>query len=633
MVGYSDKPWLKTYERYGIPESINPPTAPIYTWLDDDVRICPNATAVTYLGREMSYKELGLHTDKMANALANLGVEKGDVVINAFVTSPQFVIADSALLKVGGVSTAFSSLLRAPDLEHQAKTSGAKVIFCEDTYVETVNSIKDKTKLEQIIVASREDYSARESPIPKEVPGTLSFRNLVAKYDAKPPRVEIDTAKDLAMLSFTGGATGLPKAVMLTHMNLWALYACSFATLFGEIGKVLFDPDIMLVDAIRGKTSMVAGLFPFNYFGGHCFCHMFLLVGANMLMVPDPRDVELSLRLKEEYNPLFYVSVPTGFMKELSMMEEKGIKASAAISYASAAQLPLEVAEKYEKATGVPISFQTYGLTEATAVSHANPKAIAGLFGGVEVFKAINSLVDYIPPRFLRSIKPILRLLLMPIDPKTLGKVIITAISVLGALGKRMGTRTSRDIESVGLPVQDTEAKLVDPDTGKEVPFGEPGELMVKGPTIMAGYWPERGKGLEDGYIHTGDILRMDEDGFFYIVDRVKDMINVSGYKVYSLWIDEVLYDHPGVEMGGTVGIPDPDRPGSERVKAFITLKPGYKGKVTEEDIKNICREKLPPYAVPKVVEFRDELPVTAADKIFKRKLREEEIEKMKHGE
>ena len=208
-----------------------------------------------------------------------------------------------------------------------------------------------------------------------------------------------------------------------------------------------------------------------------------------------------------------------------------------------------------------------------------------------------------------------------------------TAISVLGALGKRMGTRTSRDIESVGLPVMGTEAKLVDPDTGKEVPFGEPGELMVKGPTIMAGYWPERGKGLEDGYIHTGDILRMDEDGFFYIVDRVKDMINVSGYKVYSLWIDEVLYDHPGVEMGGTVGIPDPDRPGSERVKAFITLKPDYKGKVTEEDIKNICREKLPPYAVPKVVEFRDELPVTAADKIFKRKLREEEIEKMKHGE
>ena len=183
---------------------------------------------------------------------------------------------------------------------------------------------------------------------------------------------------------------------------------------------------------------------------------------------------------------------------------------------------------------------------------------------------------------------------------------------------------------SIGVPIPDTDVKIVDPETGEEVPLGKTGELHIRGPQVMKGYWPTPGKGLKDGWLATGDIARMDEDGYFFIVDRIKDMINVSGMKVYSRLIDDILYEHPAVSAAGAIGLPDPDRPGSERIKAFIALKSEFEGKVTPKDIIEYCRKKLPPYAVPKFVEFRDKLPLTLAMKIFKRKLKEEELAKIK---
>jgi long-chain acyl-CoA synthetase len=237
--------------------------------------------------------------------------------------------------------------------------------------------------------------------------------------------------------------------------------------------------------------------------------------------------------------------------------------------YSAAAALPPEVAEQFEKKMGIPMG-EGYGMTEATAGVHINLSAISKVTGFM--------------------------------------------------------TTTKR---SIGVPLPDTEIKIVDPDTGEEVPFGKTGELYVRGPQVMKGYWPTPGKGLQDGWLATGDIGKMDEDGYFYIVDRVKDMINVSGMKVYSRVVDDVLFEHSAVESAGAIGIPDPDRPGSERVKAFVTLKPEYAGKVTADDIIKYCSEKLPPYAVPKSVEFRKSLPLTLAMKIFKKKLREEEIARM----
>lgn len=260
------------------------------------------------------------------------------------------------------------------------------------------------------------------------------------------------------------------------------------------------------------------------------------------------------------------LGVPTHYMLLLT----KDLRRMPIFFHSSAAALPPDVAKEFEKKIGVPMG-EGYGMTEATAPTHINLSALSKVTG------------------FMTNVK-----------------------------------------RSVGVPIPDTEVKIVNPETGEEVPFGETGELYIRGPQIMKGYWPTPGKGLEDGWLATGDIGKMDGDGYFYIVDRVKDMINVSGMKVYSRVVDDVLYEHPAVSVAGAIGIPDPERPGSERVKVFITLKAGYEGKVAADDIIKYCREKLPPYAVPKFVEFRRDLPLTLAMKLFKRKLREEEIAKMK---
>jgi long-chain acyl-CoA synthetase len=171
----------------------------------------------------------------------------------------------------------------------------------------------------------------------------------------------------------------------------------------------------------------------------------------------------------------------------------------------------------------------------------------------------------------------------------------------------------------------------VDPDSGQEVPFGQPGEVVVRGPQIMNGYWPDPGSGLtDDGWLHTGDIAYMDEDGYFHLSDRVKDMVNVSGMKVYTTTVDEILFKHPAVHMAAAIGVPDPQTPGSERVMAVIQLKDGFQDKVTAEEIREFCGRELAPYAVPKYVEFRQTMPMTVTEKLFKKVLREEALEKFK---
>jgi long-chain acyl-CoA synthetase len=173
----------------------------------------------------------------------------------------------------------------------------------------------------------------------------------------------------------------------------------------------------------------------------------------------------------------------------------------------------------------------------------------------------------------------------------------------------------------------------LDPESGEEVPFGSPGEIVVRGPQIMLGYWPEPGSGLTmDGWLHTGDIGVMDDDGYFQLVDRVKDMVNVSGLKVYTTQVDEVLFKHPAVQVAAAFGVPDPEIPGSERVMAVVQLKPDC-DQVSTEDIRQFCHEHLPAYAVPKWVEFRSELAYTVSEKVFKKALRDSVLERIKASE
>lgn len=558
MASYADKPWLKSYKLgpFKLKKTIEYPNKPLFAILDEATAQFPGKDVYHYLGRRMKYHELKRQSDALANALANLGVKKGDRVIVFLPTCPQFIISDFAILKAGAVLVPCSPILKAPELKHQAQESGTETIICLNTHLKLINSIKAETQIKNIIITSLEDYSPSESQEIKDITGTYPLRKLILDHEPEAPNVDIDPKEDLAILAFTGGSTGVPKGVMLTH--------------FQRLTNILQGLPWMMspIPTYRGSASSMLAI-PIFHAMGHYLMQSSIYWGLRIFLIPDPRDTESIVRLMNEYRPFLLFMVPTQLLK-LAQPEIK-IRRMPVMVMSGAAPLPAEVARKLEEKIKMPIS-EGYGLTETGPVTHIN----------ISVFSKVT--------RFASSTRP-----------------------------------------GVGLPVPDTEVKLVDPVTGEEVPFGEVGEIWVKGPQLMKGYWPDAGSGLEDGgWLKTGDLGKMDDDGYFHVVDRIKDMINVSGMKVYSIEVDGVLFRHPAVEGAVTIGIPDPERPGSERIKAFIRLRENSKGKVSEQGIIDYCKENLAAYAVPKTIEFRDDLPLTVTEKIFKRALREEEIEKMK---
>jgi long-chain acyl-CoA synthetase len=320
-----------------------------------------------------------------------------------------------------------------------------------------------------------------------------------------------------------------------------------------------------LLGGIKGKTSVLLSIPMFHTYGNFIQTTAVYL-GLRLLILPDARDTNTILSSIIEHRPFLVPGVPTQFMR----LADAGLKRSNSMLFSGAAPLPQEVASEIKRKTGMPIS-EGYGLTESSSVSHINLTAFSRITG------------------FLSKDKP-----------------------------------------GIGVPVPDMDCRLVDPVSGEDVPFGQPGELVIRGPQIMVGYWPEPGSGLTaDGWLHTGDIGVMDESGYFQIVDRIKDMVNVSGLKVYTTEVDEVLFKHPAIAVAAAFGVPDVEIPGSERVMAVVSLKEEYRGSVTEGELRDYCRQFLPPYAVPKMIEFRDELPLTVTEKVFKNALREQAIARM----
>ena len=607
---YETKPWLKIYERDNFVSSLAPyPEIPLFRFLDDSAEKFPNQPAYTFLGNQMTYQKLKIQVDCLAKALYDLGVKKGDLVATILPNSPQFIIADYAILKCGAGNVPCSLLHTARELEYELGEAKVETIIILDSQLEIINQIKSKTKLRNIIITNLHDYTEREVP-PVYLPGTYQFRQLIAESEPKPPEVEINPKEDLAEVPFTGGATGLPKGVMLTHYNM----VCNVLQLWGIMKKQ--EP---LGFLLEGYISLLLTL-PFFHQYGHWAMHSGVYMAGNMLLVPDPRDAEMMAYLMKKYRPSFNIAVPTQFIKLL----DKVSKNVGVLSASGSAALPPEVAEKFEEKAGAPVD-EGYGLTECSPVTHVNLSGLTSLFKNRK-----GERLDL--PKFAITL---IRRFQQVVGGERLLKGFNRAVPLLNKITRKRAQKLEkkgiklRRKGTIGIPTIDTEVKIVD-EQGKEAPVGQTGEMWIRGPQVMKGYFPEPGKGLIDGWLQTGDIARMDEDGYFYIVDRVKDMINVSGYKVYSRIIDDLLYQHPAVEMACAIGIPDPERPGSERVKVFAKIRKEYLGKISEADIIEHCRKNLPPYAAPKMVEFRDELPLTVTEKIFKRKLREEEIEKMK---
>jgi len=556
---YYEKPWLKSYQfgPYPLKKSLEPyPEVPLYSILYDSAERFPHSTACLSLGKETRYSQLRELVDRFATGLAALGVTKGDKVATVIPNCLQFIIADMAILRAGAVHIPCSVLHKERDLAHEIGSPDAETVICIEENLHLINAIKEKTKLKNVIVTSWEDYGAHPPPV-TDVPGAIPFRRLVDEHEPTPPDIEINAREDLAFLCFTGGSTGLPKGVMLTHYN-------RMANLYQGLPWMLTP----LEAGIRGKTSIMIPVPLFHAYG-HWVVEFALFWGLRIILLPDPRDNDELVRTMQEHRPFLVACVPTQYFR----MARSRVGRMQTMMMSCAAPLPKITADAVKSEMGNPIS-ESYGLTETGPLTHLNVSAFSKITG------------------FMKQEKL-----------------------------------------SLGIPVPDTEVKIVDPATGQEVPFGEPGIIYSRGPQVMKGYWPTPGTGLEDGWLCTNDIARMDEDGYFYIEDRTKDMINVSGFKVYSTELDEELFKHPDVEVAAAVGIPDPKTPGSERVKIFVKPYPEKKEHLTADSIIEFCRQRFPAYAVPRdagYIEFIEEFPLTVTEKLFKNALRQQEVTRMK---
>jgi len=551
------RPWLKFYDD-AVPKQLTVPSLTIPDLLKNAAHSHPKHTAVVYLGARFNYSQLKQEVDRLAAALYELGVRKGDRVAIMMPNCPQTIIAYYATLSLGAVTVMTNPLYVERELYHQWSDAGVKIVISLDLFWPQIEAIMKKLPLDYVVLGAIQDYmplvKRTLAPIELKRKGkwvdvkyngqVLSFKKLLSRQQGRPPAVTL-TPDDLACLQYTGGTTGLPKGAMLTHRNLVAS---------------LSQVRTFLLYEHQEAEDVVLAIMPFfHVYGMNGLMNMAMYMAATLVLIPQPEIKTIVDAIVAE-RPTFFTGIPALFValnnyRNIDRIDLTSIKAI----FSGAAPLPVEVIEKFEARTGARIA-EAYGMTEASSVTHVNP---------------------------LRGI---------------------------------------RKVGSIGIPIIGTEAKIVDPDDpAKERAIGEDGELMVKGPQVMQGYWnnpEETEEALFDGWLRTGDIARMDEQGYFYIVDRKKDMILSAGFNVYPREVEEVLYQHPKIKEAAVIGLPDGLR--GEKITAYITLLPNETA--TAADIRNFCRDRLAPYKQPRKIIFRDNLPKSLAGKVLRRQLKEEAL-------
>jgi long-chain acyl-CoA synthetase len=546
---YAAKPWLKNYDLW-VPAEINPPNQPLYQILQIASGAYMDKPAVAFMGEFITFGAVKKLVDRLATALAKLGVAKGDRVGVMLANCPQYMISFFAITRLGAIVVNINPIYTPREIELVAKDSGMRAIIALDLLATNIFGVIANTAIEHVILTSLLDYSATPDQAPPAPDGALSFKSLIADVsEVDLPRVEIDPAEDVAVLQYTGGTTGAPKGAMLTHRNLYTNTLQSWV--WGGPLTRQGDERYLLV-------------IPYFHIYGQT---VGMLLGAwnGAMQIPIPRfDPNLLIEAIKQYKPTFFPGAPTLYISMLNHAEIKSCGLENVRRFNSgSAPLPIEVIERFEKISGAML-YEGYGLTEASPTTHSTP------------------------------------------------------------------TLAKRKIGSVGLPLSSTECKIVDLETGERVlPIGETGELCIRGPQIMKGYWnrpDETAIALRDGWLYTGDVARMDEDGFFYIVQRKKDMIIVSGYNVYPNEVEDVLFTHPAILEAAVIGVSDQYR--GEAVKAFITLRSG--ANATADEIIEFCRAGLAKYKVPTLIEFLPSLPKSAVGKVLRRELREMESQKQK---
>lgn len=558
---YDSKPWLKHYPEE-IPTTLEYLKEPLQHYLIHAAERFPEKTAIHFMGKEMSYKELYHDAVTFASYLQQIGIKKNDRVAIMLPNTPQSVISYFGILMAGGIVVQTNPLYTERELEYQLKDSGTKAIITLDILYPRASKVMPQTDLQHIIVTAIKDYL----PFPKNLVypfvqkkqygivvnvkhegSTHLFKEILKTNPKKLVEYDFNFEEDIALLQYTGGTTGSPKGVMLTHKNLVANSSMCRAWLYRS----------------KPGEESVLGIVPFFHVYGMTTVLILTVMQANKMIILPKFDALTTLKTIQKQRPTLFPGAPTIYIGLLNHPDLKKYDLSSIDSCISgSAPLPHEIQEEFEEITGGKL-VEGYGLTESSPVTHSN---------------------------FLWD------------RPRVKG--------------------------SIGVPWPDTEVRIVSMDSGELMPVGEIGEIIIKGPQVMKGYWnrPDATEEtLKDGWLYTGDLGYMDENGYFYIVDRKKDMIIAGGYNIYPREIEEVLYEHPDVLEAVAAGIPDPYR--GETVKVYIVLKEG--SKITADELNQFARKYLAAYKAPRLYEFREELPKTAVGKILRRALVEEEMQKI----
>lgn len=590
------RPWIKHYET-GVPATVAIPRQPLYRFLESAARRHPLRPALIFYGRRVSYWELNEAATRFALGLQRLGVQKGDRVMLLLPNMPQAVIAYYGSLKIGAAVVLTNPLFDEASLTHQLRDSGAETLVTMSAFYPMVRRARRNSSLKHVIVSnikeylppikhliftlSRERSEGHRADLGDE-PDTYRWDEIVYPGLVRPTPAEV-SPNDPAVILYTGGTTDRPKGVMLSHYNLVA----------NTIQVRHWLPDV------QESKEVVLGVLPFSHSYGMTACmNVSISLAAAIVLLPTFATHEVLDAIKR-YKPTLFPGVPTMYT---AISDYPGVRrfglSSIRACISGAAPLPVEVKEAFERLTRGRL-VEGYGLTEASPVTHINP------------------------------------------------------------LGGRQVTG------SIGLPIPNTDAKVVDLFTGEQLPPGEVGELLVRGPQVMQGYWhlPEetartlipdpstkyvdggddnsvvhgsvkhsnlRGETGTGRWLRTGDVAMADEDGYFCIIDRKKDMIIAGDYNVFPRDVEEVLYESPKVFEAAVVGIPyrAQEQAVEALIKAYVVLKQGERA--TEEEILAMCKARLEEWAVPDRVEFRTELPKSIVGKVLRRLLAEEEVSRNK---
>jgi len=557
----NDRPWFAHYDK-GVPIHIDYPQVPLFYFLEESARKYPDRACTIFKGAVISFKEMNAITDCLAAALADLGVKKGDRVGIFMPNTPQFVMAYFGILKAGGVVVATNPLYTPSEIEYQANDAGVEIMFVMTNFYKTIKAAQPKTKIKRLIVTN----------LKETLPPVLRLLFTLAREKKGGFRIEGGLAEgDVWMKDLLARYKPSDRPKIEVGPEDTALFQYSGGTTGISKGAVALHRNVVantlqikswMTNLEAGKETLLMAIPLFHVYGMVAGMHFALASGASMVMVPNARDIHDVLENIQKYRPTIFPGVPTLYNAINHHPDVKAGKVSlrsikACIS--GSAPLMRETKETFEALSGGKV-FEGYGLSEAPTATHCNP---------------------------------------------------LLGVNKTG---------------SIGLPLPDVDCKIISLDDGEtELPVGEIGELVVSGPQVMKGYHnmpTETANTLrqrKDGktWLFTGDIARMDEEGYFYIVDRKKELIKPGGFQVWPREVEEVIAAHPKVLEVGVAGIPDPYR--GETVKAWIVLKPGQEAGADE--IKAWCKERLAAYKVPTHYEFRSELPKTTVGKILRREL------------